>query len=388
MGEPSTIAQHQARPSPFAFVCAMPSSPLTQLQRIDALLAPIEAINVVNTPQYNDWDRCLAQFLRAKFERSQQSEGTLLEYSSILYKFFTGASGLIPKKHPEDYTYDDCHTFLHHHRGRHPGKTPQRTISAGTYNARFIVLSSFYKFASRYTVPDSRGRPTLLMQSPSPILMFSAAQVSHNYKAFTDSDIRKLFAVIPRDTAIGLRDRALFLFFFYTGRRREEIMRLRWRDITWGTITNEDGTSHEGWLYHFRGKGRSQVDDSAELPGPAKIALDAYLASIERQGTMQPGDALFYTHHSPAQCNALSGRAAAQQLHRYLLKAGIYRKGLSLHSFRHYFAQKHYLILRDPRAVQRLLRHKSLKTTGDYLDILMTSGDMAASRIEEEYRGL
>jgi hypothetical protein len=78
-------------------------------------------------------------------------------------------------------------------------------------------------------------------------------------------------------TVKGLRDRAIFLLYFWTARRREEIARLHWGDIEQATIVDEFGGRKQGWRYRFYGKVKGGQQDMAELPMPAKIAIDRYL---------------------------------------------------------------------------------------------------------------
>src|SRR5579863_5900567 len=130
------------RPSPFAFVAAYQSlsTQLTQQQRIDTLLMPLQSYEQgYQGPAYSPWDLCLAQFLRSIYERSY-SKATLKLYGCVLYDFFTGRrTGIV--RHPEDYSYEDINHFLHVFEvsRRHPAPS----ISAK--NHRLVVLSSFYK---------------------------------------------------------------------------------------------------------------------------------------------------------------------------------------------------------------------------------------------------
>ena len=88
-------------------------------------------------------------------------------------------------------------------------------------------------------LPDGRPRP--LMQTPSPTLGLRHRRPDRSYRAFTDEELDRFFEVIPTDTVKGLRDRAIFLLYFWTARRREEIARLRWGDIEQGIIVEEGG---------------------------------------------------------------------------------------------------------------------------------------------------
>ena len=106
-------------------------------------------------------------------------------------------------------------------------------------NQRLAILSSFYAFASTFTITGPDGRPQVLLQRPSPTLGLRHKRPERTYRAFSEDELDRFFSVIPTDTVKGLRDRAIFLLYFWTARRREEIARLRWGDIEQATIVDE-----------------------------------------------------------------------------------------------------------------------------------------------------
>lgn len=340
------------------------------------------------------WDRCLTRFLQQLYEQSR-SEHTIRAYQRTLEAFFTSSAHGGPAKHPEDYTREDVEDFLHRPSAssRNAGKAP----STATINQRLSILSSFYSFAAAFTLAGPDGRSNVLLQTPPPTLGLRHGRPDRSYRAFSDEELDCFFAVIPTNTVKGLRDRAIFLLYFWTARRREEIARLRWGDLEQGVIVDESGKRRPGWRYRFYGKGHAGQEDIAELPGPAKLAIDRYLIAARRMNTLQANDPLFIAI-GPEQGGGkrgvtlpldnqtpLTSRAIAYALKKYAREAGVDAERLSLHSWRHTAAQQRYTAGEDVRSLQRLLRHSNIATTDIYLQSLMGTADPGAKLLEDRF---
>jgi site-specific recombinase XerD len=340
------------------------------------------------------WERCMAQFLRQLYDRSRSTK-TIDAYRSTLLSFFTSSAQEGPPKHPEDYTREDVEYFLHRPSvsKRNAGAMP----STATINQRLSILSSFYRFAATFTIPGPDGKPQPLLRVSSPTLGIRHGKPDRTYRAFSDEELDRFFAVIPTDTVKGLRDRAIFLLYFWTARRREEIARLRWGDIEQGLIIERGGKSRQGWRYRFHGKGKGGQEDIAELPAPAKVAIDRYLTAARRMQNIQTDDPLFIAigpeqgggkrgvtlppdDHTP-----LTSRAIAHALKTYARQAGVDAERLSIHSWRHTAAQQRYAAGEDVRSLQRLLRHSNIATTDIYLRDLMGTADPGAKLLEDRF---
>lgn len=340
------------------------------------------------------WERCFAQFLRHLYDRSR-SEKSVRDYRRTLIAFFASSAQGGSPRHPEDYTREDVEDFLHRPSAssRNRGQPP----AVATMNQRLAILSSFYAFASTFTITGSDGRPQVLLQRPSPTLGLRHTRPDRTYRAFSEDELDRFFSVIPTDTIKGLRDRAIFLLYFWTARRREEIARLRWGDIERATIADEHGGRKQGWRYRFYGKGKRGQQDMAELPLPAKVAIDRYLSAARRINTMRPEDPLFVAigpeqgggkrgvtlppdDHSP-----LTSHAIAYALKKYASLAGIDARRLTIHSWRHTSAQQRYEAGEDVRSLQRLLRHSNIATTDIYVRGLIGTADPGASLLEGRF---
>src|SRR5437868_599906 len=76
-------------------------------------------------------------------------------------------------------------------------------------------------------------------------------------RGLSAEEVARLLAAIPVESAAGLRLRALVLAYLLTGRRRSEVLNLRWRDM-----------DLEGGFYRYTGKGRQGAAASIAASGP------------------------------------------------------------------------------------------------------------------------
>lgn len=325
--------------------------------------------------QGSRWDDCYLAWLRALWSRSQSRE-TVLHYWRTSMRFFH-----LVDTTPEQVSRAEVESFLA--TKTRAGATP----ATATRNHRLCVLSSFYRFTGEYFA----STPQQTLHNPTTGLHYSKSRRVYRY--MSAEELERFFAVIPSDER-GLRDRALFLFYFWTARRREEIARLTWGDISQGVIVSEDGkTRRVGWLYRFYGKGQGEREDVAELPGPAKAALDRYLLASGRMATMRAESPLF-THVDNAGLplrlqgageRRLSGGAIRRRLKIYAKRAGLDTSRITVHSLRHTAARQRYQAGEDLRSISRLLRHASLGTTDVYLQQLVGTEDTGASLLEQQW---
>src|SRR5579859_801121 len=157
-----------------------------------------------------EWQQCAFAFLDHRIYNKSGSDQSLYGYHNYLALFF--ASGI----HPAAVTKTDIDTFINS-PSRARGRVGQ-PVAPSTRNHRLCVLSSFYKFASTYTV---NGAP--LYNQAIPTLGIEYVQPDIVYKAMSTDDLKAFFSAIP-NTPKGARDRAIFLTYVYTARRRSEIL--------------------------------------------------------------------------------------------------------------------------------------------------------------------
>ncbi len=324
-------------------------------------------------PCGSTWEACYRDFLR-----HHHNPKTRQSYHYFLCQFF----GVVEKA-PDRIMRADVERYLNQ-----PGLRSGQPPSISTRNQRMTALNSFYRYVADYSLEDEQGEPVPLLARPRPTIGFQYIAPEIAYRAMSEDEVRRFFAAIPRDTVKGMRDRTIFLFFFWTARRREEIAGLRWGDLEYGTIVEETGKRRPGWVYHFRGKGRKHLDDRAELPLPAKTALDDYLQASGRAATIKASDGLFVSTQQVGATQGLHGGHFNTLMKHYTEQAGIARKGLSLHSWRHTSTQLRYAAGEDIRSLQRHLRHSSLAVTDRYVRGLLATADNGAQLLLEQFGGL
>ncbi len=344
-------------------------------------------------PAGSHWESCFHQFMTQIYARSH-SQSSVRVYSSTLIRFFQGERAA----HPERVRRRDIEAFVYQEplspRGRGKSKPP----SPATSDVRLAVLRSFYDYASSFLLDSSdEDEEIALFNKANPTAGMHFSKRALNYHAIPFEDISRFFAVIPRDTVQGLRDRAIFLFYFWTARRREEIARLRWGDLEYGVIVEEGGGRHMGWLYRFKSKGHGEQEFLAELPQPAKDALDLYLEASGRLKHMRPTSPLFVAAHQGPGCKAadlptrdkpLSSNTIYALMKQYARKAGLDAEKISIHSWRHTATQQRYAAGQDIRSLQKLLLHESLATTDRYLQGLLATADPGIKLLEQSFRNL
>jgi integrase/recombinase XerC len=184
----------------------------------------------------------------------------------------------------------------------------------------------------------------------------------------TVDDMFRLLEAPPKDTPLGLRDRALLEVLYSCGLRVSELVGLDWGDVD---------SSLE--LVRVRGKGGKER--LAPIGRKALAALAAYRA---RLGDLCPRR----LRDEKAVClnrrgGRLTTRSVARMVEHYVMAAGLATKA-SPHALRHSFATHLLNAGADLRAIQELLGHASLSTTQKYthvnLDQLMSVYDKAHPR--------
>jgi integrase len=333
------------------------------------------------------WGRAVLNFLREKYERSG-SQCTLDHYRQALTVYFSD-----PAKLPDRYTREDVERFLHL-----PGQALGRVGDApkiGTINNRLSILSSWYKFVGSYSVQNAAtGEPEPLMTRMPPTAGLRQMQREKPpYKALSADELRRLFAAIPRDATRGIRDFAIFTVYFFTARRRSEIVSLTWGDLEQAKLIEAGGGRRSGWLYHYRSKGHKRQDATAEMPQIAMDAILAYLDASGKRKTIQASDPIFTTvpgyigQHGYDPKRPLSSQAVYSAVKRYAKAAGLDAR-VSVHSLRHTSARIRYENGSDIREIQRILGHTSLAVTDVYLRELTTTSDPASITLAKQFENL
>ncbi len=317
-----------------------------------------------------DWQQAVIAFLQDIYERSHSIKSYRL-YRGMLFGFFR-----LVKKSPDACTRNDVQAFM-----RSPCKSPGsrgRAPTVATRNARLAILSSLWRYANFYferAVPN----PTLGIRQLK-------RQQRDKKRSLSEEEITRFFAAIPTDTIIGLRDRAIFMVYFWTGKRRAEVARLRYGDIE-ACMFVEEGAPRPGYRFRYYGKGRGEQSQYAELPRLAKEAIDAYLLKSGRLATIEAADPLFVAigppqgggRRSMSERAPLCSDSIRDNFKKYVRLAGLDETRLSVHSLRHTAAQQFWLVLPDIFKLSKFLDHHSVVTTQNYIEDLMGLANPAAA---------
>jgi integrase/recombinase XerC len=172
-------------------------------------------------------------------------------------------------------------------------------------------------------------------------------------------DVIRLLDAVAVDTALGVRDRAMFETLYGGGLRVSELVGL-----------NLDDVDSEQQLLRVRGKGRRER--LCPVGATATAWVVQWVALREPKVAGEP--AVFLNRFG----TRLSSRSVGRLLEDHLLGLGL-DPGASPHTLRHSFAT--HLLDRgaDLRSVQELLGHRSLSTTQIYTHVTQ-------ERLQDAYR--
>ena len=270
-----------------------------------------------------------------------------------------------------------------------------RELGPATINQCVAAASSFYSFVARKTQMlngveyslfcDADGHPR---QNPFRHANVRRPQVQQYEKShpLTVDQVQRLRRAVngpatatPEEYArlmtpckgralVNARDHALLAVLLFTGRRSAEVAKLRWGDIEPGT---EPGT------YLFKWSGKGGKSDIQVLPAEAYWYVVGWLKAA---GRWEPGPGQFIFSPITAdaakhfeRCKDLApaehiGTGQIGKIIRKLAKrADLPLELVHTHTMRHTFAWHHYQAKGDLKALQKLLGHSNVATTGIYL---------------------
>ena len=203
-------------------------------------------------------------------------------------------------------------------------------------------------------------------------------------KAVSVEDIQRLLAVLDRETATGLRNRAILEFLYATGARVSEMLNADIDDVHFeGTLTDEDGNqiTLPGYVRLF---GKGNKERLVPIGSYAQKAIQDYLVrarpSLVAHGK---GTAALFVNGRGGRL----GRQGAWLILKEAAEAAGLSSDFSPHSMRHSFATHLLQGGADIRVVQELLGHTSIATTQVYTKVtpegLMEVYRMAHPRAHE-----
>lgn len=307
----------------------------------------------------------MAAFLEGK------SKNTNRTYRSSLRQFFE----LFEWISPEDVTPAHAAAFK-------KWLLTTRQVSEATAYYRMSALSSFFEFLC---MPPTPNDEPLIRSNPFKLVPRNDIQPTPyaRAKAMEWETFRTILESTPAD-ALGMRDKAVLLFFAFTGRRRREVANLRVGDLDLRARPR---------TYTCRMKGGKVR--TFELPDVCYDAIRAYWIISDRLDSLTPESGVFTPirdNHLNADLDEhkpLNVRTLNRILRRCTVRAGLDPddEAIGIHAMRHMTARdldKAGVRLQD---IQSFLGHASPLTTQIYLDRL--SGPASAHtdalmRVREE----
>jgi len=260
-------------------------------------------------------------YLSSKFRRNCKA-GTLAS-SGTAIRFFLTFIKCSGRVRLEDISRHDIEAFVEHEQ--------DRGLQIRGVRTRLVAVYSFV----RYLVDDEILAPDLLTKKIKLKLPDSLP------RAIDGEDVKLLFSVIKQS-----RDKALFLLLLRTGMRIGELLDLQVYDID---LQERKILIHTGEK-NSRGRVVYFSDD-------ARVVLTEWL---KKHSPVK--EYLFYS----AQKHNLSYAAVRNRFNKYLEKAGLARKGYTIHQLRHTFATELLNAGMRIECLQVLLGHSNLEMTKRY----------------------
>lgn len=310
-------------PAAPAIAAAGPGSPGSFVRLVPAWLGDL-AVRGYAAASRETWAAALGLFAawaadHGLTETGQVTRGVMEAYQRHLYRLRSGF-GRGPRTTGR----------LANHQGAHP-------LAVRTQRARLHAVDRFYAWAvKRGHVPANPAADLDLPRKPHALPDY-----------LTAAEAEAVLAQCDATTLSGLRDRAVLELLYATGLRRSEAL-----SLTLDTVDLDRGV-----VRVVRGKGGR--DRYCPLGTRAVPWLTRYLAEVRSRWCRDAADLRFFldANGGPMSSGSLGGR-----LHRYLVAAGITKRG-ACHLFRHAFATGLVEGGCDVRLIAAMLGHADLAST-------------------------
>lgn len=273
------------------------------------------------------------------------------------------------KKPLEAITPDDIKIWQHY--------LEDMKLSPSSIYTRVSRVSSFYDWIMKEPLFEKiiEYNPAKSARPKPPV-----AYQSEKAKALSDEATNTLLQYVAeqaadKDNLSAKRDYALLRFYFATGKRRSEIIELRWKNLL----------IEDNKLILYTGKNSGQSHSSEISDTRVSTALITYLKASgrwnpeTRKALMEPESPIWLRHDRAAKGQQpVTSHGFVYMLKKYAKAAGI--GNIHLHQTRHTVAR---MIEEsgDLTQVQTVLGHQSPATTRAYLDRVGINNDKHTSNI-------
>lgn len=256
--------------------------------------------------------------------------------------------------------------------------------SLSTIETKTCALSTFYNFLGR---PNLKTNKRLIEANPVDALDNRHHIVKYGRsKKMSFSNFLSILKQVDTSTVVGKRDLAILKGYFLTGRRRREVINLKWGDLNFTSSPPS---------YKYIGKGRKNFTD--ELPDDFVKSLFDYLKSRYGESLNNLNkDAYLFTSLSTNSKDInkpLTGGFVWKLIKDLAEKAkkngaNIDVDQITIHGIRHLCAQEVLEQSGDVIEVQRRLNHQSLATTQVYLNTIKSQLNKHASKMADKLNGV
>ncbi len=271
----------------------------------------------------------------------------------------------------------------------------KRGLSKETINARVAAVSSYYTYLiNDYHIrrPDGQEAPLVVHNPAGAKSLRSKVNPYGKSRYLSATEARAVLAAINRSTVQGLRDYALFLGYFATGRRNTEL-----RSLRWGDFEEKDGRM----FYRWSGKGKE--NELNEMPLRVWNCIKAWLKAAGRLKTIQAGDFVFtaistngsriprVAKRTDAAGNPvpydptaepISTAQVGSLLKRYCRRAGLDPVAIHPHTLRHTAAMLRKEAGDDIEKICAFLGHSNIAVTQVYVKAIEGKKDTSWSTVE------
>ncbi len=230
-----------------------------------------------------------------------------------------------------------------------------RNLASSSTSKLIAIIKSFFNYLEEDEIIIKN--PSRKIKVPKKINKIPTVMSKHE----VDLIIRSVDFAPLRYRKNTVRDRLILTLLYYTGIRRNELLKLNWDDLNLSKST----------LIVRSGKGNK--DRLIPIHSTLSKLLDKYLE--ERLPLID--NALIVGERGRRMCKC----CFVDILNRYLEISGLKKKGYSAHSFRHSFASHLIESGVDLFKVQKLLGHASLETTKVYINFNSTQMAKAVERL-------
>ncbi len=258
---------------------------------------------------------------------------------------------------------------------RQPKPSSTKRLRVRSTVANPVLSNSIHWFEPNTQIgAQIRTNPVLLARPKAP-----RAYQTDSTKAWTDEELQAIVAAVESraagDDLVGKRDLALLRMYMATGRRREEIISLRGRDVRLIDDGLEVGGRMKGGRY------RTMKIEDPEV----KAALLDYLSNAKRLHVLKTDAPLWTRHDHPKFAGGvLTSYAFVKNLKGYARTAGV--GDVHLHQTRHTFARIVQETTGSFNETQEALDHENLATTRVYVQRIAVKADKHSRKIAERMR--